>query len=147
MAAIATPIQLFVGDTAARAIANDQPAKFAAMECIYKGGPDQTEYLGGRCVDGQVKGGIGIPGLDSFLVGFSKNTDVTGLNQIPKNDQPPAKTMLHLSFDTMVGIATAALPARRLVRDHLVAASGTCRQHDGSCATARIAGVAAVVAL
>ena len=107
LAAIATPIQLFVGDTAARAIANDQPAKFAAMECIYKGGPDQTEYLGGRCVDGQVKGGIGIPGLDSFLVGFSKNTDVTGLNQIPKNDQPPAKTMLHLSFDLMVGIATA----------------------------------------
>jgi cytochrome bd ubiquinol oxidase subunit I len=106
VAAIATPIQLFAGDTAARAIANDQPAKFAAMECIYKGGPDQTEYLGGRCVNGQVKGGIGIPGLDSFLVGFSKNTDVTGLNQIPKNDQPPAKTMLHLSFDTMVGIAT-----------------------------------------
>ena len=114
LAAIATPIQLFVGDTAARAIADDQPAKFAAMECIYKGGPDQTEYLGGICADGQVKGGIGIPGLDSFLVGFSKNTDVTGLNQIPKNDQPPAKTMLHLSFDTMVGIATAALPARRV---------------------------------
>ena len=103
VAAIATPIQLFVGDTAARAVADNQPAKFAAMECIYKGGPDQTEYLGGRCADGQVKGGIGIPGLDSFLVGFSKNTDVTGLNQIPKNDQPPAKTMLHLAFDTMVG--------------------------------------------
>jgi cytochrome d ubiquinol oxidase subunit I len=106
LAAIATPIQLFVGDTAARAVADDQPAKFAAMECIYEGGPDQTEYLGGICTDGQVKGGIGIPGLDSFLVGFSKNTDVTGLNQIPKNDQPPAKTMLHLSFDTMVGIGT-----------------------------------------
>ena len=72
VAAIATPIQFLVGDTAARAIANDQPAKFAAMECIYKGGPDQTEYLGGRCVDGQVKGGIGIPGLDSFLVGFQQ---------------------------------------------------------------------------
>jgi cytochrome bd ubiquinol oxidase subunit I len=106
VAAIATPIQLFVGDTAARAIADDQPAKFAAMECIYKGGPDQTEYIGGICTDGKVKGGIGIPGLDSFLVGFSKDTDVTGLNEIPKNDQPPAKTMLHLAFDTMVGIAT-----------------------------------------
>jgi cytochrome bd ubiquinol oxidase subunit I len=106
VAAIATPIQLFVGDTAARSIADDQPAKFAAMECIYKGGPDQTEYLGGVCTDGKVKGGIGIPGLDSFLVGFSKNTDVTGLNEIPKNDQPPAKTMLHLAFDTMVGVAT-----------------------------------------
>jgi cytochrome d ubiquinol oxidase subunit I len=106
VAAIATPIQLFVGDTAARSIADDQPAKFAAMECIYKGGPDQTEYLGGVCTDGKVKGGIGIPGLDSFLVGFSTDTDVTGLNEIPKNDQPPAKTMLHLAFDTMVGIAT-----------------------------------------
>jgi cytochrome d ubiquinol oxidase subunit I len=106
VAAIATPIQLFVGDTAARSIADDQPAKFAAMECIYKGGPDQTEYLGGVCTDGQVKGGIGIPGLDSFLVGFSTDTDVTGLNEIPKNEQPPAKTMLHLAFDTMVGIAT-----------------------------------------
>ena len=106
VAAIATPIQFFVGDTAARAIADDQPAKFAGMECIYKGGPDQTEYLGGRCVDGKVKGGIGIPGLDSFLVGFSKDTDVTGLNQIPKDEQPPALTMLHLSFDTMVGVGT-----------------------------------------
>jgi cytochrome bd ubiquinol oxidase subunit I len=106
VAAIATPIQLFVGDTAARAVADDQPAKFAGMECIYKGGPDQTEYLGGICTDGQVKGGIGIPGLDSFLVGFSKNTDVTGLNQIPKDEQPPALTMLHTAFDVMVGVGT-----------------------------------------
>jgi cytochrome bd ubiquinol oxidase subunit I len=106
VAAIATPFQLLVGDTAARAIADDQPAKFAGMECVYEGGPDQTEYIYGRCVDGKVKDGIGIPGLDSFLVGFSKNTDVTGLNEIPKNERPPANTMLHWSFDTMVGIAT-----------------------------------------
>ena len=120
VAAIATPIQFLVGDTAARAIANDQPAKFAAMECIYKGGPDQTEYLGGRCVDGQVKGGIGIPGLDSYLVGFSKNTDVTGLNQIPKNDQPPgvhhaAPLLRHHGRDR-----EPADSARRLVRGRLV---------------------------
>src|SRR5215208_5095036 len=85
VAAIASPIQLFVGDTAARAVADDQPAKFAGMECIYEGG-------------------IGIPGLDSLLVGFSTDTDVTGLNQIPQENQPPANTMLHLSFDTMVGV-------------------------------------------
>ena len=34
VAAIATPIQFAVGDTAARAIAKDQPIKFAAMECV-----------------------------------------------------------------------------------------------------------------
>ncbi len=109
VAAIATPIQLFVGDTAARDVDDDQPAKFAAMECVYKSGRDQTEYLGGICTDGKVKGGIGIPGLDSFLVGFSTDTDVTGLDQIPNDQQPPALTMLHLSFDTMVGIGFAML--------------------------------------
>ena len=36
VAAIATPIQFVVGDTAARAIAKDQPVKFAAMECVQK---------------------------------------------------------------------------------------------------------------
>ena len=106
VAAIATPIQLFVGDTAARAIADDQPAKFAAMECIYKSGDDQAEHVGGICHDGKVTGGVSIPGLDSLLVGFSTGTHVTGLDQIPANARPPANTLLHLSFDTMVGIAT-----------------------------------------
>src|ERR1044072_4652455 len=36
VASIATPIQFAVGDTAARAIAKDQPVKFAAMECVQK---------------------------------------------------------------------------------------------------------------
>jgi cytochrome d ubiquinol oxidase subunit I len=106
VAAIAAPIQLFVGDTAARAVADDQPAKFAGFECVYKSGDDQTEYLGGICTDGKVKGAIGIPGLDSLLVGFSTDTNVTGLDQIPDDEEPPALTMLHLSFDTMVGIGT-----------------------------------------
>jgi cytochrome bd ubiquinol oxidase subunit I len=109
VAAIATPIQLFVGDTAARSVADDQPAKFAAMECVYEGGRDQTEHLGGICTDGEVKGGIGIPGLDSFLVDFNTNTYVTGLDQIPDDEEPPALTLLHLSFDTMVGIGFALL--------------------------------------
>src|SRR5829696_7208116 len=34
VACIATPIQFGVGDSAARAIADDQPIKFAAMECV-----------------------------------------------------------------------------------------------------------------
>ena len=106
---IATPVQLFVGDTAARAVADHQPAKFAGMECIQKTGTDQTEYIGGICTVNGVKAAIPIPGLDSFLVGFSRDTKVTGLNQIPKNDRPPANTLLHLAFDTMVGIGSALL--------------------------------------
>jgi cytochrome d ubiquinol oxidase subunit I len=109
VAAIATPIQLFVGDTAARAVADDQPAKFAGMECIYESGDDQAEHIGGICHDGHVSADISIPGLDSLLVGFSTDTHVTGLNQIPANERPPANTMLHTAFDTMVGIGTLLL--------------------------------------
>ncbi|HET7121456.1 MAG TPA: cytochrome ubiquinol oxidase subunit I [Solirubrobacterales bacterium] len=106
---IATPIQLFVGDTAARAVADHQPAKFAGMECIQESGGHQTEWLGGICTSDGVKGGIGIPDLDSFLVGFSADTEVTGLNAIPADERPPANTLLHLAFDTMVGIGSALL--------------------------------------
>ena len=109
IAAIATPIQIFFGDVAAREVADNQPAKFAAMECIYETGPDQTEWIGGICADGEVKGGIGIGGLDSIFVGFSTDTVVTGLDQIPPDERPPANTLLHLAFDVMVGIGTALL--------------------------------------
>jgi cytochrome bd ubiquinol oxidase subunit I len=106
---IATPIQLFVGDTAARAVADHQPAKFAGMECIQQTGTHQTEYIGGICTSDGVKGAIPIPGLDSLLVGFSTDTEVTGLNDIPADERPPANTLLHLAFDAMVGIGTALL--------------------------------------
>jgi cytochrome d ubiquinol oxidase subunit I len=109
IACIATPIQLYVGDTAARSVADDQPAKFAAMECIQETGTHQAEYLGGICTSDGVKGAIKIPGLDSFLVGWSTDTEVTGLNDIPEKNQPPANTLLHLSFDTMVGIGSGLL--------------------------------------
>jgi cytochrome bd ubiquinol oxidase subunit I len=109
IAAIATPIQLLVGDTAARAIANDQPAKFASMEYVTKTGPKQTEYILGVYDNGDVKWGIGIPDLDSILVGFSPNSVVTGLDQIPKRNRPPSPTLLHWAFDTMVGIGTLLL--------------------------------------
>jgi len=109
VACIATPIQFAVGDTAARAIANDQPIKFAAMECVQQTSTHVTEYIYGRCTSDGVKGGIGIPGFDSFLVGWSTDTQVTGLDTVPPDDRPPANTMLHWAFDTMVGICTALI--------------------------------------
>jgi cytochrome d ubiquinol oxidase subunit I len=68
-----------------------------------------TEYLGGRCTSDGVKGGIGIPGLDSWLVGFSTDTKVIGLDSVPPDDRPPANTMLHWAFDAMVGICSAMI--------------------------------------
>jgi cytochrome d ubiquinol oxidase subunit I len=109
IACIATPIQLFVGDTAAREVADHQPAKFAGLECIQKTGTHQTEYIGGICTSDGVEGAIPIPDLDSFLVGFSADTKVIGLADIPADQRPPANTLLHLAFDGMVGIGSALL--------------------------------------
>ena len=109
VACVAAPIQFVVGDTAARAIADDQPVKFAAMECVRQTDTHVTEYFYGVCTDDGVKGGIGIPGFDSFLVGFSTDTEVTGLDTVPASDRPPYNTMLHWCFDTMVGICTAMI--------------------------------------
>jgi len=111
VAAVAVPIQLFVGDIAAREVAGDQKAKFAALECIYESGDHQAEQIGGVCTDGgrDVVGDIAIPDLDSYLVDFSAEAEVTGLEAFPPEDRPPALTLIHLSFDTMVGIGFALL--------------------------------------
>ncbi len=109
IASILTPIQFMVGDTAARSIAKDQPVKFAAMECVQETHRHVTEYLGGRCTSEGVKGGIGIPGFDSWLVGFSTDTEVIGLDSVPPDDRPPANTLLHWAFDAMVGICSALI--------------------------------------
>src|SRR5262249_16314810 len=56
-AAALTPFQVFVGDTAARAIARDQPVKFAAMEYVPHTSRHVPEWLGGVYLNGRVYGG------------------------------------------------------------------------------------------
>jgi cytochrome d ubiquinol oxidase subunit I len=109
VAAVLTPIQLLVGDTAARSIAADQPVKFAAMEYVAHTGRNVPEYLGGVYAGGHVYGGLKIPGLDSLLVGFSTNTKVVGWDSVPAADRPPAPWLLHLCFNAMVGLGTLLL--------------------------------------
>src|SRR5439155_1355655 len=47
--------------------------------------------------------------VTGFLVGWSTDTEVTGLDTVASDDRPPANTMLHWAFDTMVGICTALI--------------------------------------
>src|SRR5580704_11944977 len=108
-AAILTPIQLLVGDTAARAIAHDQPVKFAAMEYVTKTSRQVPEWLGGVYVNGNIYAGIKIPYLDSLLVGFGPGTRVTGWDSVAPAMRPPVVWLIHLSFDVMVGIGTLLL--------------------------------------
>jgi cytochrome d ubiquinol oxidase subunit I len=108
-AAVLTPIQIFVGDTAARAIAQDQPTKFAAMEYVTQTSSHVPEWIGGIDVNGHIYAGIKIPDLDSLLVGFSPNTKISGLKSVPAADRPPVVWLIHLCFDAMVGLGTLLL--------------------------------------
>jgi cytochrome d ubiquinol oxidase subunit I len=108
VAAIATPLQIGMGDIAARAVFVDQPVKFAAMELVQKTGPNTPIVIGGILVDGKIEGGLVIPSLGSLLAGFNTNTVVQGLDSVPPDDQPPA-AVVHLAWDTMLAAGFALL--------------------------------------
>src|SRR3954452_7416864 len=111
VAAIVTPVQIFVGDVAAREVYENEPAKFAAIEALAETGTHVPEVLGGYYHDGEVHGGIDIPSGASILSGFSPSTQISGLEEIPADVRPTDRevTIVHLAFDVMVGIGTALL--------------------------------------
>ncbi|HEY4854181.1 MAG TPA: cytochrome ubiquinol oxidase subunit I [Streptosporangiaceae bacterium] len=111
LAAVVTPVQIFIGDTAARAIAHDQPVKFASMEYVARTSRDVPEYLGGVYAGGHIYGALRIPGLDSLLVGFSPHTKVIGWDTVPAAGRPPVPWLIHLCFDVMVGLGFLLLLA------------------------------------
>jgi cytochrome d ubiquinol oxidase subunit I len=104
LAAVATPLQVMMGDIIARFIAHNQPVKFAAMEFVARTTRYAPEYVGGILLNGRVYFGAAIPSLDSILAGFSPNTRVIGWDSVPPDRRPPLPTLIHLSFDLMVGL-------------------------------------------
>ena len=124
VACIVTPIQFAVGDSAARAIAKDQPIKFAAMECVETTSSDVTEYLGGRCTSSGVKGGIGIPGLDSWLVGWSTEHEGDRARLGAARRSPAGQHDAALGLRRDGGDLHAADRPRAVVRHRLVAQEG-----------------------
>jgi cytochrome d ubiquinol oxidase subunit I len=111
VAAIAAPVQMLVGDTLARWVFNNQPAKFAAIELVADTGNDVPEILlGHEHTNGTVTGGIRIPGLASFLSDprTGTSTVVEGRNAFPTDDQPTISetNAVHLVWDIMVGLGT-----------------------------------------
>jgi cytochrome d ubiquinol oxidase subunit I len=105
--AVSAPLQVVVGDVLARAVAQQQPVKFAAMELVDRTSTHVTEWLGGIYWHGQVYFGIGVPDMDSVLVGFSPRTRVVGWDSVPQRLRPPLPNLIHLTFDGMVAIGTA----------------------------------------
>ena len=106
VAALAAPVQVVVGDWAARTVAQDQPTKLAAMEGLAKTTRGAPFHLGGIYEDGKVKGGIEVPKLLSLLAFHDPNARVRGLDAVPPADRPPVN-VVRLAFQTMVAIGTA----------------------------------------
>ena len=97
VAAIATPIQMVVGDTLARWVYNNEPTKFAAIELVPKTSSDVPETLFGRLNDdGTVSGGIPIPGPGVVAVGPGRRHEHghPGPRRVPRGraaDDPPGE--------------------------------------------------------
>ena len=116
VAAALTPVQLVVGDLSARALVQDQPAKFAAMEITWTTRDHNPEFVGGLLdSSGAIHLGVELPSLDSILVGYSPNAVIRGMTSFAPAARPNIveSNITHLAFDLMVGLGTvgAALSA------------------------------------
>jgi cytochrome d ubiquinol oxidase subunit I len=116
VAALAAPVQVLVGDWAAREVASTQPTKLAALEGLSHTVRGAPEHLLGWYSGGEVKYGIRIPKLLSLLAFHNPNARVQGLDAVPAGQRPPVN-VVRVAFQVMVAIGTllAALGALYLL--------------------------------
>jgi cytochrome bd ubiquinol oxidase subunit I len=83
-------LQLISGDHSAKGVHKNQPAKFAAMEGIYKTEKKAPLWLFGvpNTQQERVEYGIGIPGLLGYLISGDAAAEMQGLDKITKADRP-----------------------------------------------------------
>jgi cytochrome bd ubiquinol oxidase subunit I len=104
-AAIAAPLQIVIGDWAAREVAEKQPVKLAAIEGLGPTTKGAPEHLLGWYDGEKVVYGVEIPRLLSLLADHDPNATVTGLESVPRDERPPVN-VVRFAFQTMVGIGT-----------------------------------------
>jgi cytochrome d ubiquinol oxidase subunit I len=107
VAAVVAPVQVVVGDWAARDVAKNQPTKLAAFEGLGKTEKGAPIHIGGWYDEktGKVRYGVAIPKMLSLLAFHNPNATVKGLDQARPADRPPVN-VVRLAFATMVGIGT-----------------------------------------
>jgi cytochrome d ubiquinol oxidase subunit I len=103
-------LQPAVGDLLAKRAHDHQPAKLAAME-----GHFVTERRAPLRIGGipdverhETRYAIEIPGMLSFLADHDVNTEVVGLDRIPR-DEWPNVVVTHVAFQIMVGAGVAMM--------------------------------------
>ena len=102
-------LQILSGDSSARGVAKNQPAKLAGFEGLYQTTSNAPLALFGY-VDEQNQKVIGlqVPDLLTWMVYRQPNGVVTGLNDIPPADRPPVSASFFF-FHGMVAIGFALL--------------------------------------
>jgi len=108
VAAIFTPIQIGVGDWIANVVAENQPAKLAAMEAQYETQAGAPLSLGGIYYDDELHYALEVPYGLSLLIHHDPSGVVPGLEEIPEENRPPVN-VVHLAYNTMVGAGSALL--------------------------------------
>jgi cytochrome bd ubiquinol oxidase subunit I len=105
VAALAAPVQVLVGDWAARDVARTQPVKLAAIEGLEQTTRGAPEHLLGWYDNGRIRFGVEIPHALSLLAFHSWDAKVQGLDTVPPAERPPVN-VVRFAFQTMVGIGT-----------------------------------------
>jgi len=105
VATILSLSQLFSGHKSAHGVAENQPAKLAAMEGHYEAKAPADMYVLGWVDESNEKVyGIKIPNGLSFLVDFDFNSEITGLNAFPENEIPTQVNAVFQFYHLMVAI-------------------------------------------
>jgi cytochrome bd ubiquinol oxidase subunit I len=107
-AAVLTPVQIGVGDWIANTVADNQPAKLAAMEAQYETTAGASLSLGGVYVDDELRYALEIPSGLSLLIHHDPDGVVEGLEEFPADERPPVN-VVHLAYNAMVGLGSALL--------------------------------------
>jgi cytochrome d ubiquinol oxidase subunit I len=105
IAALASPVQVLVGDWAGRDVAEKQPVKLAAFEGLPHTTDGAPLHVLGWYTDDEVKYGIALPKMLSLLSFHDPNARVQGLDSVPPDERPPVN-VTRVAFQTMVGIGT-----------------------------------------
>ena len=107
-AVAAAILQPLSGDLSAKFVAKTQPAKLAAMEALFKTQTHAPLLIGGMPDEKSktVNHGLELPGMLSFMIYEDFNREVTGLDAIPTQNQPPV-AVTHYAFQVMVGLGGA----------------------------------------
>lgn len=98
-------VQPAIGHVTGSRLAEQQPAKLAAMELNLETRSEAPLTIGGVLVDNEVRFAIEIPRLGSLLSTNSFDGVVPGLDDIPADERPPAN-IVHWSFHLMIGLGT-----------------------------------------